>query len=372
MGIYPLSCRRKPGENRAAVSCSIKNRDMVIDMDNANLKYFHDRIHSDLFLETAAFQTDRSGWPDIRTKEYIKNGAEVTELTIETEEQAVFFGKEKGRYITLYAEYLRQNDGGTHREISMLVEEMVRKLIPEESKQIFLVGLGNAEASPDALGPDVVRQVHVNRHIEAFKEPENYEKTDHIKTGCIKAGCIKADHKKSICALVPGVMAQTGLETADILRAIVDRIQPDAMIVVDALAAGSVTRLGTTIQITDTGIAPGSGIGNHRQALNRESLGIPVIAIGIPMVVEAAAIIYETIDAIRNAMKEENMEKTIENCKENEFLGMLSKEEQYQLFRELLEEKAEPLYVTVKDIDELEKRLAFTLSEAINYFSENV
>lgn len=352
-----------------------------------DLRYFHDRIHSDLLLEAAVFQTKKERWtntanqPEPSVKEFTKNGVEVTEVCIETEEQASYFGREKGHYITLYTERMRLNDGGIHREISELVGEQLMKLVPEQTKRIFLVGLGNAEASPDALGPDVIKQVHISHYPvdntmtiksdrnwrnDQISEKKGDKRRNHTSRkysdgkgigNCRDRGAKQQDGMQ-ICALIPGVMAQTGLETAEILKAVAERVRPDVVVVVDALAAGSVTRLGTTIQITDTGIAPGSGIGNHRQALNQKSLGIPVIAIGIPLVVEAAAIIYETIDAIRKAMQETNGEE--------KFLGQLSREEQYQLFRELLEEKAEPLYVTVKDIDELEKRLAFILSEAIN------
>lgn len=304
---------------------------------------FEGWIRSDLVLEAGPLLGDGGQAGDLLVGEYERNGLFVTDVRVESEEQSVRLGRPQGRYVTIYSDGLKEDDGGIHQEAVEEVAGWIQKLLPEKVKTVFVVGLGNPDASPDALGPDTVDHVFVNRHLETEM----------------------SSIKIQVCAMSPGVMAQTGLETAAILEGIVRNVRPDALVVVDALAARSVTRLGTTIQLTDTGIAPGSGIGNYRQEISQTVLGIPVIAIGIPMVVEAAAIIYETIDAIRNALRQENMEK------EAGFLKQLSKEEQYSLFRELLERKARPLYVTVKDVDEMEKRLSFTLSEALNRaFSE--
>lgn len=298
----------------------------------------HDLVRSDLVLEAAPLFGNKQGTGDTPVFEYEKNGLLVTDVRVESEEQSDRLGRPKGRYITIYSDGLKEDDGGIHQETVKEVAGWIRTLLPEQVKTVFVAGLGNPDASPDALGPDTVRHVFVNRHLG-----------DEICGMDIQ-----------VCAMAPGVMAQTGLETAGILTGVVENIRPDAVIVVDALAARSVTRLGTTIQLTDTGISPGSGIGNYRQEISQAVLGVPVIAIGIPMVVEAAAIIYETIESIRNALQQENMEQ------EAGFLRQLSREDQYNLFRELLEKKAHPLYVTVKDVDEIEKRLSFTLSEAIN------
>lgn len=294
------------------------------------------QVRSDLVLEAASLLGEGAG--EVPVSEYERNGLLVTDVRIESVEQSERLGRPVGRYVTISSDGLKENDGGIHQEAVEVVADWIRKLLPEKVDTVFVVGLGNPEASPDALGPDTVSHVFVNRHL----------------------GTEICGRKAQVCAMAPGVMAQTGLETADILTGVVKNVQPDAVIVVDALAARSVTRLGTTIQLTDTGIAPGSGIGNYRQEISSSVLGVPVIAVGIPMVVEAAAIIYETIEAIRNALRQEKLEQ------EAGFLNQLSKEEQYRLFRELLEGKARPLYVTVKDVDEMEKRLSFTLSEAIN------
>lgn len=298
----------------------------------------HDLVRSDLVLEAAPLFGNEQRTGDLPVFEYERNGLLVTDVRVESEEQSDRLGRPKGRYVTIYSDGLKEDDGGIHQETVKEVAGWIRTLLPEQVKTVFVAGLGNPDASPDALGPDTVSHVFVNRHLGAEICGMNIQ----------------------VCAMAPGVMAQTGLETAGILTGIVENIRPDAVVVVDALAARSVTRLGTTIQLTDTGISPGSGIGNYRQEISQAVLGVPVIAIGIPMVVEAAAIIYETIESIRNALQQENMEQ------EAGFLRQLSREDQYNLFRELLEKKARPLYVTVKDVDEMEKRLSFTLSEAIN------
>lgn len=293
------------------------------------------RVRSDLLLESAELLGDET---QAKVMEYEKNGLQITEIRVENDKQAEKLQRPKGRYVTIYSDDLREDDGGIHQEAVDEIAGWIRKLLPEDAETVLVAGLGNTEASPDALGPDTIGHVAVNRHLDSRFRQSDIQ----------------------VCAMAPGVMAQTGLETAGILEGVTGRFSPDALIVVDALAARSVTRLGTTIQITDTGISPGSGIGNYRQEISRSVLGIPVIAIGIPMVVEAAAIIYETIDAIRGVYRREKLEK------EAAFLNQLSRQEQYNLFRELLEKKARPLYVTVKDVDEMEKRLSFTLSEAIN------
>lgn len=313
-------------------------------------------VRSDLILESAQLQAgdrEKSGEclqdGGLSVREYERNGLSVTEIRIETPEQAKQMNRQEGTYVTIYSDSLKEDDGGIHQEAADEVACWIKKLLPEKTGTVLVAGLGNHAASPDALGPDTISHVSVNRHLVLFEEnsPQGAELFGDL-------------NGIEVCAIAPGVMAQTGLETAGILSGVIREFHPDVLIAVDALAARSVTRLGTTIQITDTGISPGSGIGNCRQEISPSVMKIPVIAIGIPMVVEAASIIYETIDAVRNAFRQEKMEA------EAGFLGHLSRQEQYGLFRELLEKKARPLYVTVKDVDEMEKRLSFTLSEAIN------
>ena len=166
-------------------------------------------------------------------------------------------------------------DEDYHREISKELAKHIRKLVPMEKELTALVvGLGNREVTPDALGPDVVSNLRITRHV--------------IQEYGVQS--MGREYANSISGLVPGVMAQTGMETLEIIKGVVDETKPDVVFAVDALAARSTKRLNRTIQITDTGINPGSGVGNHRNGLSEETLGVKVIGIGVPTVVDAATI----------------------------------------------------------------------------------
>lgn len=188
--------------------------------------------------------------------------------------------------------------------------------VNREELSVLVVGLGNREITPDALGPRVADNMMITRHV--IREFGKY--------------ALGAEHSNLISSIVPGVMAQTGMESLEIIRGVIRETEPDCIVAVDALAARSVKRLNRTIQITNTGINPGSGVGNHRHGLNRESVGIPVIAIGVPTVVDAATIVNDAISGYYEEV----------DCTLNSF------------------------FVTPKDIDESIKRLSFTISEGLN------
>lgn len=165
----------------------------------------------------------------------------------------------------------------------------------------------------------------------------------------------------AVSGIVPGVMAQTGMESQEIIKGVVDETKPDVMVAIDALAARSTRRLSRTIQITDTGINPGSGVGNHRHGLSEKTIGIPVIAIGVPTVVDAATIVNDTMHTLIQAMEESSHLKPLSTG-----LNALNDMEKYELIRELLSPQLNTMFVTPKDIDESVKRLSFTLSEGLN------
>ena len=268
-----------------------------------------------------------------------------TTVKISTENGAKAMGKPVGTYITIEAPNLSIPDEGYHREISKEVARHLKRLIGKEKKSIFVVGLGNRDITPDALGPEVVGNLHITRHVV-----REYGQL-----------FLKEKESREISSLVPGVMAQTGMETLEIIRGVAQEACPDVMIVIDALAARSTKRLNRTIQITDAGIHPGSGVGNHRSGINRQSLGIPVIAIGVPTVVDAATIVNDTMLNLVDAMDEsENLKKL------GGTLKTLDREEKYQIIRELLTPNLNTMFVTPKDIDETIKRISFTISEGIN------
>lgn len=240
----------------------------------------------------------------------------LTKVQIVSERGAREMGKPMGNYLTLEAPGMAVPDEDYHREISEALAYYLKELMGEERERSILVaGLGNRDVTPDALGPKTISNLLITRHL--IRE---YGKDVMGTKRC-----------SQISGIVPGVMAQTGMETSEIIRGIVEQTKPDLLIVIDALAARSTKRLSRTIQLTDTGIQPGSGVGNHRNSLTEESLGIPVIAIGVPTVVEAAAIIYDAQG----------------NC-------------------EQMPPHLNGMFVTPKNIDETIKQLSFTLSEALN------
>ena len=275
----------------------------------------------------------------------------MTEVKILDERGARTMGKPVGTYLTLEADALAKKDESYHEEVSRELAGYLRKLIDqmagkkERETKILAVGLGNGQVTPDALGPKVLRNLQVTRHLNA-----------EYGTGFCK------DHGLPVLSgIVPGVMAQTGMETAEILKGIVRETGPDLLIVVDALAARSIRRLGTTIQLTDTGIHPGSGVGNHRHSLTLESLGVPVLAVGVPTVVSAAAIVYDTVDVMVETLKKHQGTRGL-----GQYVEEMEPEEQYLLIRELLAPEFGNLYVTPPDVDERIETLSYTISEGIH------
>ena len=230
------------------------------------------------------------------------------------------------------------------RQIRKLMGEMINWK-EKDLPSVLVVGLGNRSVTPDSLGPRVLGNLQVTRHLDG-----QYGET-----------FLKDRKLPAISGIAPGVMAQTGMETAEILKGIISETHPDLIIAIDALAARSVRRLGTTIQLTDTGIHPGSGVGNHRHSLTRESLGVPVLAIGVPTVVGAAAIVHDTVSALIRVLADNDKTKGTGSWIED-----MDSDQQYQLIRELLEPEFGPLYVTPPDIDQSVKQLSFTISEGIH------
>ncbi len=292
-------------------------------------------VRTDLALEAREFIEEADG--DTRgviVQEYqIKDcDMQVTKVIITTKNGAKAMGKPIGTYITLEAAGLMEPDEGYHREVSKVIAEQIRELLnnPQEEKSILVVGLGNIDVTADALGPEVVNNLLITRHMILQFGKAAYDK----------------DKMNKISAIIPGVMGKTGMESAEIVKGIVAETSPDVVVVIDALAARSTKRLNRTIQITNTGIHPGSGVGNHRNAMTQESLGVPVIAIGIPTVVDAATIVNDAIERIKKELDQKEL------LFSGQGTGTLS--------------ELNNMYVTSKDIDATIKRLSFTVSEGLN------
>lgn len=305
-------------------------------------------IRTDLALEAKeSFEEDDVKIRGVRIEEEKNEDLEIctTTVVIESENGAKAMGKPVGTYITLEAPNMSMPDEDYHREISGELAKYIKKLMGDEEQSVLIVGLGNRDVTPDALGPNVVGNVRITRHVikEYGKSSMNEEKINQVS------------------GIVPGVMAQTGMETLEIIRGVIAETKPQLAIVIDALAARSTKRLSRTIQVTDTGINPGSGVGNHRSGINKETLGIPVIAIGVPTVVDAATIVNDTMENLVATMDATESMKNMGGA-----LGTLNQMEKHQMIRELISPHLNTMFVTPKDIDETIKRISFTISEALN------
>lgn len=291
------------------------------------------RIHTDLALEAKErYEEDNVEIRGVCIEEEYNEEKDIrtTLVKIETENGARAMGRPQGSYLTLEAPNLSIPDEGYHREISEELARQVKKLIPEKKElTVLVVGLGNRQVTPDALGPDVVDNLKMTRHII-------------LEYGAQVMG---EQNMYQVSGIVPGVMAQTGMETLEIVKGVINETRPDVVIAVDALAARSTKRLNRTIQITDTGIIPGSGVGNHRNGLTKETLGVKVIGIGVPTVVDAATIVQDSM---------EKLLQTLEEKEKKEFLEEMIPPALYSMF------------VTPKDVDETMKRLSYTISEGLN------
>ena len=308
------------------------------------------QVRTDLALEAREkFEEDNVEIKGVKVEEEYLEESEikVTTMVIETENGAKAMGRPKGNYITLEAPNMDGQDEEYHKEISIELAKIIRKLLPktEEKLSVLVAGLGNREVTPDALGPRVVDNMMITRHV--LKEFGKY--------------AFGEEEVFSVSGIVPGVMAQTGMESQEIIRGVIEETKPDVMIAIDALAARSTKRLSRTIQITDTGINPGSGVGNHRHGLSKESVGVPVIAIGVPTVVDAATIVGDTMQNLIQAMEENAHLQSLSTG-----LNALNVMEKYELIRELLSPQLNTMFVTPKDIDESVKQLSFTISEGLN------
>ncbi len=293
-------------------------------------------VRTDLALEASESLKTREGHLNgvsVEEKKVPEVDAVITKVQIETKNAAKRMGKPVGTYITMEVPGLAEDDTGFHDKISKLLAEQIRELLGQEEKleekSIMIVGLGNRAVTADALGPKVIDHLSVTRHILNTYGKEAYTQA-----------------VPSISAMEPGVMAKTGIETSEMVAGVVKNTNPDCLIVIDALAARSTKRLYTTIQISNTGISPGSGVGNHRNAINEEVMGVPVLAIGIPTVVDAATIVGDACEAWWH-----------ESLKEP---GPFP-EEVRKYFRDL-----KNMYVTTKEIDEIVECISYTVSEALN------
>ncbi len=256
-------------------------------------------------------------------------------------EQAI--GKPRGNYITIDIQKLKLAQDEDIEEAGKIVSEELKKLIDLHAKKedsILVVGLGNIYVTPDALGPKVINEIEVTRHVMNYMP-------QYVKEGT-----------RMVSAISPGVLGTTGIETAEILKGIVDNVHPKLLIVIDALASRSIERISSTVQLSDTGIVPGAGVGNKRSEISQTTMGIPVIAMGIPTVVETAVLVNDSLDLF--------IEKLQQEAKSNDELNQLKEEDNYEEIREALIPKDYNLIVTPKEIDDLIENMKEIVASGIN------
>ncbi|MEA4891508.1 MAG: GPR endopeptidase [Peptococcaceae bacterium] len=253
---------------------------------------------------------------------------------------AGIIGKPLGTYITIEAPELMDSDRRDHQDIVLALCEALKKILPQqEDYSILVAGLGNPRSTPDALGPMVTSRLMATRHLYSFNDPN-------LVNGL-----------RSLAISTPGVTGITGLETAEVLEGLVRQLKPDVLLCVDALAAGDLGRLHNTIQLADSGIHPGSGIGNMRKEINQTTLGIPVLAIGVPTVVQAGIIANKALSLLADGLKQPTGKGT--------FPYMVSQEQKEQVINQILEPFGGSLMVTPKEVDEQVDHTAQIIAKAI-------
>lgn len=304
-------------------------------------------IRTDLAIEARELYSESNNTeiPGVKVDREENEDCIVTRVEIFDDKGKEIMGKEKGIYTTLESKLIRFNDEESRNSIiDYLHRELVNILGDDKDKKTLIIGLGNWNITSDALGPKVISRVLVTRHLfKAYNK--DYD-----------------DHLSEVAALSPGVMGITGIETSEIVKSLVDMIKPDRVIAIDALASRKMERVNSTIQVSTAGISPGAGIGNVRKSLNEEYLNVPVVAIGVPTVVDAATLTSDIIDMTIDTFIEESK-------KGKDFYNMLKslkEEEKYHLIKDVLDPFEQNVIVTPKDIDEIIENLSIIISEALN------
>lgn len=276
-------------------------------------------------------------------EEKVNDRVTITRVGVVNESGEKAIGKPMGEYITLDITKVKYMEEESLQEVSEILSKEIKKLVDKHignQDSVLIVGLGNEYVTPDSLGPKVANDIEVTRHIIKYCP-------QFVKEGT-----------REISAVSPGVLGVTGIETLEIVKGIVENVHPSLLIVIDSLCSKNIDRISSSIQISDTGIVPGAGIGNTRAELSKNTLGIPVIALGVPTVVEAATITNDGLDLF--------IEKLQEEAKSNEYLNKLKEEDNYEEIKEALLPKEFNFIVTPKEIDELIEKMSKLISYGIN------
>lgn len=277
-------------------------------------------------------------------EENIEDKIHLSRVKVTNKQGEDAIGKPIGNYITIDIKNLKTSNEDDIQKASEVVTKELKNLIYkhiDNKSPVLVVGLGNLYVTPDALGPKVVNEIDITRHLIEYMPGVLDEST------------------RPVSAIAPGVLGTTGIETQEILKGIVDNIKPSLIIIIDALASRSIERISSSIQLADTGIVPGAGVGNARKELTEEKLGVPVIAIGIPTVVEAATIAADSLTLF--------IKKVQEQAQSNDFLNQLQEEDKYKMIKEVLSPNDYNFIVTPKEIDELIENMKDIVARGINF-----
>ena len=296
----------------------------------------------DLYNKAHNIENDIEG---IETEEEkIDDNILVSRVKITNEKGEEAIGKKKGNYITVDVKNLKIANEEEIQKTSEVVTKELKSLLAKhiaEKDSILVVGLGNIYVTPDALGPKVINEIDITRHLLEYM-PEVLDK-----------------NTRDVSAISPGVLGTTGIETMEILKGIVDNVKPKLVIIIDALASRNIERISSSVQLADTGIVPGAGVGNARKELTESTLGIPVIAMGIPTVVEAATIAADSLTLF--------IKRAQENGESNDFLNKLQEEDKYKIIKEILAPEEYNFIVTPKEIDSLIEKMKDIVARGINF-----
>lgn len=278
------------------------------------------------------------------TEEEINDNIKVSRVKITNSKGEEALGKPIGTYVTIDVKKLKMAGEEEIQKTSEVLTDELKKIVEmhvNNQEDILIVGLGNIYVTPDALGPRVINEIDVTRHIIKYLPQYVDEGT------------------RPVSAISPGVLGTTGIETVEILKGIVENIHPKLLIVIDALASRSIERISSTIQISDTGIVPGAGVGNTREEISENSLGIPVVSIGIPTVVELATLVSDGIDIFIDRLQEK--------AESNEYLNKLQQNDKYEEVKEALNVGDYNMIVTPKEIDDLIENMKDIVARGINF-----
>lgn len=265
----------------------------------------------------------------------VNDKIKVTKVRVLNEQGKEKIGKEVGTYITIEIKEIEVINEEELEKVSKILSGQIQELI-KPYKSILVVGLGNIDTTVDSIGPKVIKDLKITRHLKKYA-PDLVDK-----------------NAKELSGIAPGVLGTTGIETQEILKGIVEKVNPDVIIAIDALISRDISRLFKTIQISNTGITPGAGVGNTRKEISRKTMGVPVIAIGVPTLVEAATIVADSIELIANQFEEFAQLKNA------------TKEDKYRLMKAVLEPSKFNLTVTPKEVDDLVDNMKLIIAHGIN------